>query len=459
MKIKHIYTRGKKYYFRMLIPVRLRTNPKLTHISISLKTEDPDEAAIRAIPYRRHYKKLFSAPAGTPITTPLTLPELRAEAEANGLTYRDHEQMAAAPVRESFTMMNEIINVAKIKKTLDDTDLQVLGGVLVSRITMSKAFERCKQISEEKSLGKNHVEEKKYWDRYTNGIEDFISEMGDMDILEIKPKDAFEYKNKLVKRLKEARKRKESEPESKGKREPTSIDTMNKKMMACRVVINTVFEVDFPERIHSNPFARTSIKNDEDEGKRPAFTEDEVKAINEKKATSTANEELKAIMTIAELTGAGCKELCLLTASDIHISDSDPIGYISIRPNAHRSKVKSGGQRHRDVPLLPRAVEALRPFAQTGFPRYCHPKGHTALSAVANKFIEPVVGKGKTFNSYRHRMANLLKVANGVTDTQKDGILGHSLPGMRGQYGDDIPLEVKYEVLLKALPNEAPKAE
>ena len=366
---------------------------------------------------------------------PLTYADLKEFAASLGFQYRSTEDIqTAVSLRERIEMTIPALLVASEIKKPNRLEVAAIGGVATSSLTISEALKRCKTISEDKTLGKNAVEEKKYWDRYVNGINDFIAEMGDMDILKITNADANEYKNRLVKRIKAGK---------------LKVDTARKKIMAPRVVLDTVFLNDFPSRALDNPFnSLKPIKTIGDERRRPPLTEAEVKAINAKKLTSSANEELKAILTIAELSGAGCKELCLLTADDIHLDA--PIPYISIRPNEHRQQVKSGGKRHRDIPLLPRAVEALRAFPN-GFPKYCKANGHTNLSADINNFIKPLVAPGTTANGFRHRIANLLKRQMEINDTIKDETMGHALPGMRGRYGTDVPLEIKYEALKRVL--------
>ncbi|MCA1490752.1 hypothetical protein I6F11_07450 [Ensifer sp. NBAIM29] len=423
------------YSFRIVIPPKQR--PKFggkREIWSSLRTRDKKTARERAVPLIIKWTKLLH-PEEISDDTPLTYAHLKEFAASLGFEYRTTDEIQAAmSVRERIEMTIPGLLVASEIKKPNRLEVAAIGGVVVSSLTINEALKRCKAISEDKTLGKNAVEEKKYWDRYANGIADFVAEMGDMDILKITNADANEYKNRLVKRIKAGK---------------LKVDTARKKIMAPRVVLDTVFLNDFPSRALDNPFnSLKPIKSIGDERKRPPVTESEVKAINAKKLTSSANEELKAILTIAELSGAGCKELCLITASDIHLDA--PIPHISIRPNEHRRQVKSGGKRHRDIPLLPRAVEAMRAFPN-GFPKYCKPNGHTNLSADINNFMEPLVAPGTTFNGFRHRIANLFKKEMEINDTIKDETMGHSLPGMRGKYGTDVPLEVKYEALKRVL--------
>ena len=146
------------------------------------------------------------------------------------------------------------------------------------------------------------------------------------------------------------------------------------------------------------------------------------------------------------MTGATCKELVLLQKADIHLDG--PISYISIRPNDLRDEVKSGGDRHRDIPVFGAALEWLKKFPD-GFERYRRHNGSEALSASSNKIID-TVAKGKTFYSYRHMIADALR-NSGCGDNLKNSLLGHSSNGHEMHYGSGFTLENKLEALTKAL--------
>jgi hypothetical protein len=57
------------------------------------------------------------------------------------------------------------------------------------------------------------------------------------------------------------------------------------------------------------------------------------------------------------------EEICLLTESDFHIDGVDH-PFITIGPNKHRKFVKTGKSRHRDLPLLGKALEAAKKYAK-----------------------------------------------------------------------------------------------
>lgn len=429
LKLNHVYPRGKKFYFRIAVPKHLRKGSQ-THIWHSLKTEDADEAAIRAVPYRRHYKKLFSAPEGTRITASLTHSELVAESKTYGLTYRDHKEVLSAPVADSIEMLSDIFAVTKMKKTLDDTELQMVGGVVVPGLSLDEMFARYQDMSSGKFSDLDARAKQKKWNRYAEPIADFKRAMGDIDVFRITPKIANDYAISLGKRIDSGELKSE---------------TAKKKLLFLSAVVRKVL-TDYPGR--ENPFEKAEVEyNGDDKTSRRPFTETEILALRKKLETSTANDELKAILQIAEYTGAHAKEICLLTASDIHIIE-DGISFIRIGANANRKTLKTGGARYRDIPLVPGpALEAAKRF-RSGFPRYARFNGSEAFSASANKIIQQVAD-GATTYSFRHRLVDLLRNSKCQEGLLKE-IIGHN-GGITADYGDGTELEVKLEALQNAM--------
>ncbi|UVC07247.1 hypothetical protein IHQ71_18755 [Rhizobium sp. TH2] len=219
-------------------------------------------------------------------------------------------------------------------------------------------------------------------------------------------------------------------------------DTANKKLIHVRTVISKVFGADFPEE--KNPFDSVSIKV-HGVGKRKPFTPDEIAKIERHFEQSDASDELKALNYIAMNTGSHQKELVFLTKNDINLAS--PIPFIRIADNEFRDRVKSGGARHRDIPLIGKALEWMKRFPE-GFPTYQRSGGSDALSAASNKHLRPLTGK--TFYGYRHRIADVLR-NSGCNDSLKDSIMGHTTPGIGSHYGEGYSLEKKRDALMNAL--------
>jgi integrase len=162
-------------------------------------------------------------------------------------------------------------------------------------------------------------------------------------------------------------------------------------------------------------------------------------------ASSSANDEVKAILTVLEFSGAHAKEICLLTASDIHTEADIP--WFRIGVNSNRKILKTGGARHRSLPMLPEVVDVFRRYPN-GFPTYARSGGSEAFSATANKLIKPIA-EGATTYSFRHRMVDLLR--NSKCDHALiQEIVGHN-GGITGDYGEGAELEIRLEALQNAM--------
>jgi integrase len=221
------------------------------------------------------------------------------------------------------------------------------------------------------------------------------------------------------------------------------VGTANKKIMHLRKIFEVVRENLYSEL--DNPFSVQALENDGID-KRVPFTEQDIDKIDKMLAESDVNDELKAMMLVSKNTGCGPKELALLASSDIVLNVAIP--FIRISSNEFRNKVKGGGSRHREIPLVGEALEWIKRFP-TGFPRYQKDNGGEAASAAANKFLKRHTGK--TFYSFRHRLADLLR--NTKCDQRvQNAIFGHASKNkMEDYYGSDIVMAIKYDALAKGL--------
>ncbi|WP_162950238.1 hypothetical protein [Rhizobium jaguaris] len=203
----------------------------------------------------------------------------------------------------------------------------VLAAALNSSVRLADIYDRYKVITRDKDLRRTPRERQKAQKPIELAISEFVVAIGDLDVRKLTKKEGYQFRDKLI-----------SDIES-GK---ISASTANKKIMHLRKIINAVFQADYPELV--NPFEVKAIE-DTEKGRRKPFSEIEIEDITEKLHSNNVNDQLKAIMFVSMFTGAGCKELALLTSSDI-VLDAD-IPHIRIKPNEFRTKVKGGGERHR----------------------------------------------------------------------------------------------------------------
>lgn len=437
LDVKHVFRRNGIYQFRIAVPLALQRKFMRREFGHSLKTRSENEAAVKAAALTTHYRNLFSETDVADLGRP-TFDELSKVSDRLGIKYQPAVEVELASIRDSISMMAAHLKMMTIIQSPDHAEVAALGGVATKpAMTLSQALERYITLHSEELHSGNKRESDKKWMKYREAVNNFIEEIGDLDVLEISATVARDYKLKLSKRFTAATKKE-------GKITPA---TANKKFMWLKVVMKEALQEIAPERAHLNPFDGLKFKTQD--GKRDTFTEAEVVQLRKKIQGSNSNDELKCIALLGELTGATCKEIAFLTADDIQLDA--PIPYISIQPNALRLKAKAES-RIRDIPLLPAAVEALKKFKK-GFPRYNHDTGPEAFSAMVNKIIRTIT-PDKSFYSYRHLMADRLR-NSGCNDTLKNSIMGHSSAGMMMRYGAGYDLKNKLEALRKALPEEA----
>lgn len=305
------------------------------------------------------------------------------------------------------------------------------AAVEVPSLPMSKAFAMFKKIAPDTVADMNHVDAAQRWRKYERSFEDFVKHMGDLDALKITPADVSAYRNSLYTRI--------TEGEFKS-------EYANKHMGNIRLVLDAVLDVH--HRGTENSFAKFKRIKMKDAGKKEAMNEDDVRAVREKLATSNMSDEAKAMIVVTQNTDAGIKELCGLAPDDI-VLDGD-YSHIKLRPNAYRKYLKTD-ERERELPLVGEALEAMKKFPN-GFERYRYAGGPLSANNAFYKFFRTVT-PGKSFGSYRHRIAELMRNSE-CKDQHQNAVMGHATPGMTGYYGGKVWLENMQKALMEALPED-----
>ncbi|MDX1004482.1 tyrosine-type recombinase/integrase [Sinorhizobium medicae] len=420
------------YSFRITVPKAKRTKFGKREFWVTLGTKDRKEAIVKAAALLDHYMKLFRADEISD-STPLTMPLIQQTSERLAIQYHTPEAIEAASLQDYVAMMSRGIEALEKIKNPDIAEVAAIGGAVEPpALNMVELFDRFVELSGDKFLGLDKRAREKKVNRYKAAATDFVAIMGEIDVVDMTSKEAFDFAAKLTHRV---------------ANKEIELETAQKKLQHVGMFVRKVFQSDYPTKTNPFEYAKIESNGAVETGKRRPFSEAEIVALNAKLADSDANDELKAILAISECTGASVKEICLLTESDFHLDE--PFPFITIGPNKHRKFVKTGKSRHRDLPLIGKALEAAKRYAKTGFPRYARPGGSEALSAAANKLIEPVAS-GATTYCFRHRMADLLR-NSGCVDTMKNSLMGHHSPGMTMRYGDGYDMPNKHKALKKVL--------
>ncbi|WP_455918637.1 DUF6538 domain-containing protein [Ensifer canadensis] len=439
-RVPHTVIRQGIYTFRIAVPKHLRekyrdpkTGKPRTQIWETLDTRDPDEALEKVGVLLRKWRRHFASETLPANDISYSTLQTTSASFAAPFAYQWCGEFLSATIKDLINMYNERYEAKNtMKKNLNTREVAAMVGAIEPPALLFKdAFEKFKKIYGHNVLTKNPTETKRFWRRYEEAVEDFVEEMGDIDVTKIDTVTASEYHMGLVERV--------------GLGE-FKADAANKKFMWLRIILDEVFRVHHTNLL--NPFRFLKNIDNDDEGKRSPFSEAEIKIIFAALETADLPEEAKAVIKLGACTAAGTRELTWLTAADIHV-DNVPIPYISIGKNSLRKKVKTGGDRHRDLPIVcPAALEALRAFPE-GFTSFHDDHGPQRMNWQMSKFFRKLI-PGKGHYSFRHRLDDLLK--NSKCDIGvKASISGHKLGGHVQYYGEGYSLSVKKQAIENAL--------
>jgi integrase len=434
MMTPYLVLRGSRFYFRRGVPKPYQPVLGKREIVVGLKTSDRQVALERYLIEDQKCQALFYAldrGERFPLQHGLTVARL-----SSMFNFRPIQiaSIDCVPIEELVDAMVQNLKIVSDWPVITKAQTSALAATVEASLDWGAFFDRFKKLDRDHFSNKHDQRAKNK--RYTpksNAIAIFREFFPAItNVLSVSRRDALAFKDKLIDMVESDR---------------LQADTANKKLIHLRTVYAKVFEADYQGR--KNPFEEISIRV-HSVGKRKPMTASDIEKIERHFETSDASDELKALNFIAMNTGAHQKELVFLTKSDINLNA--PIPYIRIADNEFRDRVKSGGARHRDIPLVGKGLEWCKKFPE-GFPTYCKSGGADNLSAASNKHLKPLTGK--TYYGYRHRIADLLR-NSGCNDSLKDAILGHTTPGIGSHYGEGYTLEKKRDALLVAL-NEREK--
>lgn len=414
------------FSFRMTVPKELRKNIGKREVWESLDTTNRTIANALAAQKVLHWKGVFLSYEAKNGALSSKLQQERAALQ--GFEFYTTQALSDATTKDKVAMLFDANAFLSRVENPSREQLAANSGVVEDTLSLDELFNRFVELNAAK-MGEASTEQfRKKRNRYLEPITDFKREMGDLDVLKLTTKDAANYSANIAKRI---------------NRGDFVSATGEHKMVFLKKMVKKVFENDYPDR--KSPFANAKVEHaGNDSTSRPPFTEQEIILLHQKMETSAANDEMKAILTLMEYTGATPSEIVFLHESDFHLDGEVP--YIHVGPNPNRKSLKTDN-RPRDIPLVGPALEAAKKFPK-GFPRYCRDSGSTALSAIGNKFIQTV--SKKTCYSYRHRFIDWLREVDGMEDSWLKSIVGHDA-SMTGRYGKGYSLRKKKDAITKAM--------
>lgn len=177
--------------------------------------------------------------------------------------------------------------------------------------------------------------------------------------------------------------------------------------------------------------------------KRGSFTQTDYEKLFAAIGDIASQDDLRCALVILADTGARLGEVIGLRVSDCDLKA--PVPYIRIEEYASRSVKTEHSER--DVPLTPRALQAVKRALELAkgsiycFPRYTSDEGCKATHA-SNTLNEWLRSRGieKTCHSMRHGMRDRLRAVDAPQDAV-EALQGWAKSAMSSEYGDGHELE------------------
>ncbi|KQY14406.1 tyrosine-type recombinase/integrase [Rhizobium sp. Root482] len=438
---KYLFKRGNQYtYIRNIPPRHRHLFENRRQVSKSLGP-DFTQAVIDLETCKRDHE---AALAGNGKVKTVSYDEQLERAEQFGITSKSSAQIRLDTMEQQMAEMAQRIRIAYFIDNPTHLDaVTIIGATKEPALLIMKAFEIYQELDHQFTLNLREWDAKQKIKRYENAMKDFIARCGDIDVLTIDETIAETYVNSLWTDVLDASKKFGS-------------DHANRRITQVRKVLKLVLDKRYKRKFTALDGHSIKLKVS-DAGKRLPFTEAEVRAIYAALPTADMSDQAKAMIQIALITGCGPKELCWITKEDLRLDAKTP--FMKIGPNRLRAQVKSGEDRHRDLPIATdEGVKLLKQFPD-GFTLYQGDRGPSILNGELSPFFQAVT-PGKSFYSARHRLDDLIKTAN-IDLGIKAAISGHSLGGRLlyyGKSGNGYTLKDKKEALVKALA-AAPKKE
>lgn len=433
---KFIFLRNGVYTYIRTVPKKYRHRFKnRSQIWRSLETDDPIRAIENSLVHIREFDAIVRGEREFDPEAQVTHSLVAARAESLGILFQSSKQIKEASDEDAIASLSPILRMIREMSQPKVAEVAALAGAVeIPALNMDEALSLFFKNNPEFVANLNEVEANAKRAKYDLSVRDFKARMGDHDVTKLTESTAIDYQLKLKQAVVD--------------KEFKSAHA-NRHFANIRRIIDAVRQ-DKSYRHVSNPFVGLKRFDFDDAGKRQAFTEAEVETIKKALPTARLPDEDKLIIKLGEITGAGQKELCWLTGDDISLDGKIP--HIRIAENELRRKVKGGGTRHRDVPIVdPAVVDELRNYPN-GFERYHDPLGPGRLYNHLQKFFRKHT-PGKSHGGYRHRMDDLLKMS-GVDIGLKCSLTGHQIDGKALYYGQGAKaykLSQKKEALETAL--------
>lgn len=413
----YIIKRGQKYYYRRRVPGEVKHLDKRNEVKISLKTEDYNQALLKAGVYNEHIENFWRSLvlSGQVYNIEQKYQTAVQIAKSYGFAYKTAEQIATA-------QLEEVVERLSYKNPSEIEAAALLGNVEESLIMLSNCWELYEPLIVDRLVNKSEHQIRKWKNPRKAALNNFIRVVGDKAVGKLERSDIIQFRQWLNGLITEGK----------------SANTANKQLTFTKdilqtVVINRTIEIDI-EML----FTKTQFRYDKQS--RPPFEAEYVQNVLLPELVGVETEDRFIMYAIAD-TGARIAEIFGLTKEDIRLEGDIP--FIWIRPReGYELKTKTS---ERKIPLVGTSLLAFKNF-QNGFSTKGNPDVFSTRmnKLLASKELRP--SSKHTVYSLRHTFKDRLRDAEAPEEII-DGLMGHKKSGPK--YGRGHKLETKHKWLSK----------
>jgi integrase len=362
----------------------------------------------------------------------------KARSLAAGFTYRAVDALAAdTRLDDALERLLEVRDRAGKDEIPKARDAEaILGGADVPKVRVSDAFEiYLKEIAHDAQMYKSKGQRDSWEKTKRTSIQYFISQMGDLALLDISRDTALQYKAWWAAKI---------TPKN-AKAPPVTANTANRHIGNIRSLYTDYFK-HIGEESRPNPFRNIHFKA-KVKKEVPAFENDWVRskllipgAMNGLKA------ELQLIIFILIETGCRPSEIINLRRDAINLDHDVPHLSIRARVSGEAKREVKTDTSERDIPLIGVALEAAKRAPQ-GFDHYYDRSelfSANIMKAFRNRSLFP--SDDHRVYSLRHSFEKRMQEAN-IDYALRCLLMGHK--NTRPAYGDGGSLTYRREEMLK----------
>ena len=417
-EMKHLFKRGKRYYYNRRVPGFLHEYDNRKNIRISLKTDSYDQALKKCASLDKQIEAYWQ----TLILTGKKHSEdsyRRAVSLAHqwGFAYKTTEELRHERLEGLVKRM------AFVEEDNQDKSNIILGTIAPPYIKLSNCLEKFWHLINDRLMNKSPNQIRKWKNPRIKAINNLIKVIGDKPLDELTRDHTLVFKDWWVERIKQ---------------DGLTANTANKDIGNIKDVLATISEHYRLEFDSSWLFGKTALKENFKKERKPFQTSFIKEKLLNPTELSGLNAQARYFLYSMADTGARGSELVELERKDIILDGSIPHIIIHDR----KTKLLKTPYSNRTIPLVGYALQAFQKCPE-GFTNYRD--RFDSLSNLLHKYLKThnlLPSKNHTVYSLRHSFQDRLTHVN-APDRVQAQLMGHKFN--RPEYGQGASLTLKKE--------------